>query len=44
MNGTPQQIEAEKIRANPRFRQTVQSLIAFSMMDIPADNKAMEYL
>jgi len=38
------EIEAEKIRANPRFRQTVQSLIAFSMMDIPADDKAMEYL
>ncbi|HWQ62781.1 MAG TPA: UvrD-helicase domain-containing protein [Methanospirillum sp.] len=36
--------EAEKIRGNCRFRETVRSLIAFALMDTPSEDKAMIYL
>ncbi|MDD1729686.1 MAG: UvrD-helicase domain-containing protein, partial [Methanospirillum sp.] len=36
--------EVRKIRGNPRFRETVQSLMAFAYMDIPGDDKAMIHL
>ncbi len=36
--------KAEEIRSNPRMRASVRSLIAFALMDISADDKAMGYL
>jgi len=36
--------KAEEIRGDPAFRGAVRSLLAFALMDIPADDKAMVYL
>jgi len=36
--------KAEEIRGNTSFRGAVRSLIAFALMDIPSDDKAMAYL
>ncbi|WP_319578983.1 UvrD-helicase domain-containing protein [uncultured Methanospirillum sp.] len=36
--------KAGEIRSDPTFRRAVRSLIAFGLMDIPSDDKAMVYL